>query len=181
MAQHYTKPSRAKHISFRLVDESDAAYILSLRTDAKKNKHLSAVDGKLESQIAWIRAYKQREEAKQEFYYIIEDAAHQPLGTVRLYDFDGISFCWGSWILSDGAPYYTAIESTLLVYEKAFYELGFEECNCDVRKENKKVVNYHLHFGAVITGEDEQNYFMKVDKPGYEVPKRKYRKYLEDG
>jgi acetyltransferase-like isoleucine patch superfamily enzyme len=180
MNQDCTKPARTKHISFRLVDENDAEFILSLRSDVNKNRHLSTVNGKLESQIEWIRAYKQREQAKQEFYYIIQDAAQQQLGTVRLYDFKGISFCWGSWILSDGVPYYAAIESVLLVYEKAFYELGFEECNCDVRKQNTKVVNFHLRFGAVITGEDAQNYFMKVDKPIYEKSKSKYRKFLED-
>jgi RimJ/RimL family protein N-acetyltransferase len=169
-----------KHISFRLVAESDAPFIFALRSDSKKNKHLSATVGSLDAQIEWIRTYKHREQAEQEFYYIIEGAAHEQLGVVRLYDFQGNSFCWGSWILIDDAPFYASIESALLVYEIAFYQLGFEKSHFDVRKQNKRVLDFHTRFGAEITHEDADNYFLKLEKPVYEETKKHYRKFIKN-
>ncbi|GAB0173489.1 hypothetical protein [Helicobacter trogontum] len=67
--------------------------------------------------------YKIRESLGQEYYFVIEGSV--PFGLVRLYDFVGESFCWGSFITTENAPFYVAIEAVCCVYEFAFYGLGF--------------------------------------------------------
>ncbi len=170
-----------KNIKLRLVDPADAGFILSLRTDTQKNKHLSAVDSDVKSQVQWIRSYKTREGLGEEYYYIIEDKNGTPFGTLRLYDFIGDSFCWGSWILKNGSPNFMSIESALLVYEQAYYRLGFEKCHFDVRKENARVVEFHKRFGAKIVREDELNYYFEFSKDVYASTRKKYRKYIVQG
>ena len=168
-----------KHISFRLVSLNDAEFILSLRVDESKNKHLSSVENDLNAQKEWIESYKKREKNNLEYYYIIV-IGKEKLGAVRLYDFKGDSFSWGSWILKKGAPPYAAIESALLVYEIAFYKLGFKRSHFDVRKGNKKVVDFHSRFGGNIVSEDELNYYFNITKETYENTKKRYKKFLTE-
>ncbi|WP_431199786.1 hypothetical protein ACRQ5D_13170 [Mucilaginibacter sp. P25] len=44
-----------------MVEESDAEFILSLRTDPVHARYLTHTDNNLQKQIEWIRAYKKRE------------------------------------------------------------------------------------------------------------------------
>ncbi len=48
-------------IDVRFVEESDAEFILSLRTDPKLSRYLHATDNDVEKQRQWIRKYKERE------------------------------------------------------------------------------------------------------------------------
>lgn len=168
-----------KHTSFRLVEAQDAEFILSLRNNKQKNKHLSPVKNSVESQRNWIIEYKEREHSKQEYYYVINNPEAEDLGVVRLYDFKNNSFCWGSWILKPEAPSYTAIESALLVYEIAFNQIGFSQSHFDVRKENTKVIKFHQRFGASIIKEDQLNYYFIIDKNTYNISKSKYKKFFK--
>nr|WP_223840756.1 GNAT family N-acetyltransferase [Pseudomonas extremaustralis] len=147
-----------------MVEESDAEFIVSLRTDEKYNKHLSAVTGDVEAQVDWIRRYKEDEANKQQFYFIIERLDGVRCGTVRVYDFVGDSFCWGSWILNEDKTRYAAIESAFLVYQFAFGELGFQKCHFDVRKGNDRVISFHEKMGATRTGETELDYLFQIAK-----------------
>ena len=149
---------KSKTIHFRLADVSDAQFIHSLRIDERYNQHLSIVDGDSAKQERWLRKYKQREELKQEYYYIIQrNSDILPVGTVRIYDFveDEKSFCWGSWILNGDKTRYSALECALLIYDFAFLELGYRRCHMDIRKKNIKVIKFHKRFGVKIIGETE--------------------------
>ncbi len=172
------KLTHPKHISFRLARVADSEFILSLRLNEHKNKYLSPVDNDLDAQKEWLLRYEGREREKKEFYYIIEGVDGRKLGAVRIYDFQGDSFCWGSWILTDDAPSYAAIESALFVYEVGFYQLGFKSSHFDVRKDNTKVFNFHRKFGAVVTREDPENYYLRISKSTYENTKTRYQKFF---
>lgn len=169
-----------KNIQFRLVEETDANFILMLRLDESKSKFISKVDHDIQKQIEWIREYKTRENNKTEYYFIIEDKNGERHGCVRLYDFRGDSFCWGSWILRNGSPSYMAIESALLVYEYAFFSLCFKKSHFDVRKGNDKVIAFHTRFGAKIVNEDQLDFYFIFTKEDYKKTKIKYIKYLAD-
>lgn len=145
-------------LQFRDASVEDAEFILSLRLDPAKNQHLSATSPDREAQEQWLRRYAQDEE---QVYFIIEDRAGKRVGTVRLYDRRGPSFCWGSWILSDQAPQSSAVESTLMVYSFAL-ELGFTRSHFDVRKANEKVWHYHERLGATRVAEDEDTYYYEI-------------------
>jgi RimJ/RimL family protein N-acetyltransferase len=167
-----------KNINMRTVEINDAEFIYTMRQNEAKTKYLSKVNGNVESQKEWIANYKQREEDKKEFYFVIESKNEQKLGLARMYDFQNDSFCWGSWLIKEDAPKTTAIESALQIYEFGFYGLKFEKSHFDVRKGNDKVVAFHQRFGAKIVDEDELDYFFNFEKNDYKITKEKYKRYL---
>jgi RimJ/RimL family protein N-acetyltransferase len=162
-----------KTVRLRLVEESDAEFILKLRTDKKYNKFLSPVTPDLEGQKQWIRRYKYDESEKKQFYFIIEKTDGTACGTVRVYDLKENSFCWGSWILNENKTKYAALESAFLVYRFGFNFLGYEKSHFDVRKENIRVIKFHEKMGAVKTGEDKKNFYFEISKESVKKAEKK--------
>lgn len=167
-----------KNINLRVVEPYDAEFIFHMRQNQRKIRYLSKIEGSIQDQREWIRTYKEKEQRKQEFYFIIESKKNEKLGLVRMYDFTDNSFCWGSWLIKDNAPKSTAIESALQIYEYAFYTLGFQNSHFDVRKGNDKVIAFHKRFGAEIVDENDLDFFFNITKDSYEVTKQKYSRYL---
>ena len=162
---------------FRDVTTSDAAFILSLRTDMRKAKHLSSTSPELDSQVVWLKGYAGKTD---QAYFIIENLAGELLGSVRLYDPQGDSFCWGSWILKDGAPQSAAIESALIVYAYAIDHLGFKQAHFDVRKGNESVWRFHERFGAVRVAETDHDYLYKIGQKEISAARQRYKRFLLD-
>lgn len=168
---------QGKTISLRYAEPDDAEFIYSLRIEPTRNKFVSQVSGGAENQRAWLERYKDRERAGTEHYFIIEGDSG-PIGTVRIYDLQADSFCWGSWMMKPGAPPSAAIESAVLVYEFAFYTLGFSQSHFDVRVDNERVVAFHQRFGAKITRSTELDHFFVYLRSDYEKVRPKYSKFL---
>lgn len=164
-----------KTLTFRNAETADAPFVLSLRTDAGKSRHLSAVSGNLADQQAWLERYA---ESDAQAYFIIEYRS-EPIGTVRLYDVQGDSFCWGSWILKNGCPNHVAIESALMVYAYAIDHLGFRSAHFDVRKGNERVWQFHERFGAQRTSETDLDYFYTLGSEAIASARMRYRRFLE--
>ncbi|PHJ40201.1 GNAT family N-acetyltransferase [Vibrio sp. PID17_43] len=169
----------AKTVQLRLVEESDASFIVSLRTDDKYNKYLSNVSSDVDIQREWIKRYKEKERNKDEFYFVIERNDGTPCGTVRIYDLKDDSFCWGSWILNEDKTRYAAVESALLVYEYGFEHLGFSKSHFEVVKENIKVIDFHLKFGAKQTSEDLEHYYYEISKESVADMKKKFSRVIK--
>jgi RimJ/RimL family protein N-acetyltransferase len=159
-----TGKNRGKTVVLRLVEVEDAAFVISLRTDNTLNRFLSPVDNSIEQQREWIQRYKIRELAGTEFYFIIASAtARKPVGTIRLYDFVGDSFCWGSWIVKPEAPVGAAVQAALIVNNLGYNVLGFSKCHLDVRKNNTRVIQFHMSWGARKVGENELDCYFEND------------------
>lgn len=167
-----------RSLMLRDAGPADAAFVLKLRTDEHKARHLSQVSGGLARQQAWLQDYASQDG---QAYFIIADSAGHDLGTVRLYDAVGDSFCWGSWILSDDAPGFAAIESALMVYTFAIHELGFRQAHFQVQKGNERVRQFHLRFGAQCVAEDETKHHFTLSNDAIETALLKYRRFLPDG
>ena len=163
------------NVDLRLVELDDAAFILSLRLDERLNRHISSTDDRLESQVEWLRRYKQREQAGMEYYFIVEGKDGRPYGTVRLYDFQADSFCWGSWIMLPGNPT-KAFESAMLAYQCGFENLGFAKSHFAVDKNNLRVVAFHKRFGAKVVREDDTNFYFQSTRDDFEAAKERYGK-----
>lgn len=170
-----SQPIVGKTVHLRLVNDSDAEFILSLRLNEEKGKYLSATTPDLQKQKDFI-AYSNSKPT--EFYFVIESKQDERLGAVRIYDIQENSFCWGSWIIKENAPFNTSIESALLIYEFAFYQLGFEQSHFDVRKKNEKVVSFHQKMGSQIVNEDENDFFFIYKRADYEVTRSRYSRFL---
>jgi len=166
-----------KTLNFRNARVADAEFILSLRTDEKKSRYLSKVGPDLSAQRNWLENY---ESTTDQAYFIIEYQG-ESIGTVRLYDPQGDSFCWGSWILVDRRPSQAAIESALMVYAYAIDHLGFNGAHFDVRKANEKVWQFHERFGAIRIGETGLDYYYRLNLNAIQAARQQYKKILHDG
>ncbi|MDU7781538.1 GNAT family N-acetyltransferase [Aeromonas caviae] len=168
----------SKTINMRLIDESDAEFVLKLRSDERYNKFLSSVNSDINSQRDWIRKYKEDEISNKQFYFIIERKDGVPCGTVRVYDIKENSFCWGSWILNEDKTHYAAIESALMVYDFGFNRLGFNKSHFEVIRGNLKVVSFHKKFGAVMIGEDDDHYYFEITKASVMKCREKFKSLI---
>lgn len=166
-----------KHIALRLVEIGDAELIVTLRTDARRNSHLSAVSPEVSAQASWLKRYKEREAAGSEYYFVIEADA-TAVGLLRMYDIEGPSFRWGSWIIRPGAPSYCAIESALILYDFAFESLGLTLCRFEVRKDNERVWAFHERMGATRVSEDDTQIFYEMSPSAYRNARTRYSKFL---
>ncbi len=168
----------SKTISMRLVKESDAEFIVSLRTDQKYNKFLSVVASDIEAQRNWIKQYKADEKDGKQFYFIIERLDGTPCGTVRIYDLQEKSFSWGSWILNESKTKYSAIESAFLVYEFGFNKLNYQMSHFEVMKGNEKVISFHEKMGAIETREDPTYKYFEITRQSVADSKVRLSKLL---
>lgn len=170
------KSISGRSIKLRNVTPSDADFIVKIRTNEKKGRFISATSNDISKQKQWIKDYLTSEG---QAYFLITDLDDNPLGTVRIYDQQGDSFCWGSWVVAEDAPSYCAIESALLVYTYAL-ELGFRRAHFDVRKGNSSVIKFHERFGAERTGETEEDFLYTITKEQILSTFEKYKKYLPE-
>lgn len=152
---------KGKHIDLRPVSINDAEFILSLRLNPELNQYLSPVENNLKNQQDWI---KKSINNPLEWYFVIQNKKAERVGAIRIYNIQENTFCWGSWIVIPEARSYASLESIVLLYQYAFFELGFERTHFDVRKKNQTAIAFYLRFGAKITHEDEHNYFLTYTK-----------------
>ncbi len=176
---HYVKPKavRGHKLMFRDASVDDAEFILSLRTDASKNRYLSSTSADVQQQRDWLTRYAADDS---QIYFIICTLDGKPVGTVRLYDQQGDSFCWGSWIKSDDAPSGFGVESALIIYDFAL-QLGFQRSHFQVSKGNDGVISFHLRFGAVQVAEFDTEYHYEMSHAAIRGALAQYRKFLPDG
>jgi len=165
---------RGKTLIFRDASVEDAGLILNLRTDDKKGRFLSATSDSVEVQQAWLSAYAL---STGQAYFIIEREG-QAIGTVRLYDSRGNSFCWGSWIIADGQPASVAMESALMVYAYALDCLGYEQAHFDVRAANEKVWKFHERFGARRLRQEGDDFFYELSMDSIRSSMERYKRFL---
>ncbi len=163
-----------KFVNLREITVEDAQFVLSLRCNDKKSKFLHKTEYDISLQEDYIKKYKTLDN---EYYFIIENKSHKPLGTIRIYDITEDSFTGGSWLMIDGAEPWEVIEGESLMKKFGFITLGFNKCVFDVRKENKKVVRYHKLTGAKIVGENDIDYFFECYKDDYLTNIKKFLPY----
>lgn len=169
----------SKTIRLRLVEESDAEFILKLRLDERYNKYISEVNPDVDAQRAWIRGYKKEELEGKQFYFVIEKLDGTPCGTVRVYDLREDSFCWGSWILNENKTRFAALESAFLVYKFGFDVLGYRKSHFEVMNGNEKVVSFHEKMGAIRTGKDDVNSYFEITKTSVDDVRAKLLEKIE--
>ncbi|MDB5948082.1 MAG: hypothetical protein JWQ33_3108 [Ramlibacter sp.] len=166
-----------RSLSLRNVVVEDAQFILSLRLDPRKSRHLSATSSDLDDQVSWLRNY---EGSADQAYFIVSDNEGRRLGCLRIYDAVGDSYCWGSWLMVDGLGPLVSIEAVLLVYAYARH-LGFRSARLNVMKANTYVWRFHEKiFGARKVAETGEEYFYEVDGPRILESLEKYAQLIPE-
>ena len=168
------------NLVLRLIRQDDANYVHKLRTDPTFSLYLSKVQGSVEDQRHWIDAYKTREAAGKELYYVIERRDGQRCGLVRLYHIEVDSFTWGSLILDSNKPRKAALESVYLVFLIAFDMLGLLHAQFDARRGNEKAIAFYRRFGAAETHTDEQNIYFAYTRARFRVDREGYLALLKE-
>ncbi|WP_298069566.1 GNAT family N-acetyltransferase [uncultured Mailhella sp.] len=161
---------QGKYVNLREVTLDDAAFILELRTDEKKSRFLHKTDHDLQKQIDYLKRYFTLDN---EWYFIIENKKHEPLGTTRIYNVQGARFTGGSWLMKDGATPQESFEGDLLLRRYAYESLNFEESIFCVHKDNIKVVRYHKICGSKIIDKTEFEYIFMSNRSSYWTNKDK--------
>lgn len=167
-------PVLGPNLRLRLIEETDAAYVHALRVNPDYNTHLSAVTGDVADQAAWIRAYKPREAAGQEYYFVIERHDGTRCGTVRLYDIFGDTFTWGSWILDYNKTRKAALESALLSFGFGFLGLDLSKALVDVRADNSHALEFYQRLGMTELRRDEQDIYLTYPRHRFEADRVSY-------
>lgn len=168
---HDFKPIEGKYVNLREAEIEDAAFILFLRCNEKKSRFLNKTENDLEKQTAYLKRYKTLDN---EWYFIIENKKHDPLGTCRMYNVCGTQYTGGSWLMKDGSLPEETLEGAILARRMAFEELGFEKDCFDVRKANKKVVRFHKLWGSKIVSENEIDYFFEMTRDIFMQNKQRF-------
>lgn len=161
----------------RLVDESDADYILKLRTNPKLGKFLNTTKHDIYEQAKWIQDYKKREYIGTDYYFVYF-YNNQRIGLNRIYNINGLTATTGSWICSPGLPIELPLLTVVIIREIFFEILGLEIDYMATRKDNKKVIKMHHLLGAKKTGENEIDVFHSLTKQDFKKNKQKFLSYI---
>ena len=167
------------NLVLRLILPEDADYVHALRTDLAYNRHLSEVRGTVEDQRRWIEGYKTREAELRELYYIIERRDGLRCGLVRLYDIEGDSFTWGSWILDHNKSRKAALESAVLSFSVGFDMLSLQEAHVDVRIDNNRAFSFYKRLGMTEVHRDERDIFFVYPRTRFEADRADYMATLQ--
>ena len=165
----------------RLVDESDAEFILGLRRDERLSRYLTKTGGDVEDQVKWIRGYKEREKRKEEYYFLYEDGQGNRLGVNRLHNLDADSFESGSWVFRQGLEMSLPVLGDLACRDYGFEELHFGYCRFEVMRENERVLRYHKSFRPDLVGEDERAFYFRIAYETYVAHRDKLLKIFFHG
>lgn len=132
----------------RLVNEDDAEFIVSLRTDPKLSRFIHDTENDVSKQKEWIKSYKEREIKGLEYYFVfLKDGIR--VGLNRIYNIhDGI-FTTGSWLFDRNASFECSVLASIIGREIAFDELNFffEDAFDGCHVDNKKVIKFNHMIG----------------------------------
>ena len=161
-----------KHISrygifLRSVEEADAEFIITLRTDPKLNKYISTTSPNIADQIKWIKNYKLKEKLGLEYYFIVHDMEGNKFGTIRIYNLEEKRLELGSWLFLKNSPFAMAVKAHFIGLETGFELLKAEYCKIEVRKKNIGVVRYVEDFKPKIINEDDLSFYFILSKENY--------------
>lgn len=162
-------------LDVRLVDLSDAEFILDLRTQKNSSKFLSHTSNELDKQIQWLKEYKVREKLQEEVYLIFSKNGIN-LGVERLYDICSKSFTFGSLVFDDKSPLGTSIIADIITKEIGFDFFNIDIALFDVRKDNKSVIKYHQKYKPNLLFEDDKTNYYSLSKENFKSQKNIFLK-----
>jgi hypothetical protein len=162
-----------KFMRCRPVLISDAEFIVKLRTDPHRSKHISKTASSITKQQEWISAYLDRWHRKEEFYFIVQDLQGLNCGTLRIYNILENECTAGSWVMQLGTSPAVSLESYLAGLFFPICVLIKPIVHIDVRASNKRVWSWHESCGAVFTHEDSENRYYYYNKESYETAKQR--------
>ena len=165
-------------LKVRFVQETDADFIIKLRTDKLLSRYIHSTDSSVETQKEWIRKYKERESQGLEYYFIFY-YGETPIGLERIYNMTPDTFTHGSLVFSPISPIGSSVKADIITREVGFSILNKEINLFDVSKGNNDVIAYHKRYRPVMISEDEEGYHYSLSKDNFEKYKSIYKKIFK--
>ena len=155
-------------LKVRLVNEEDASFILSLRSDPKKTKYMITLDDEIENQRRWIQEYKEREKEGLDYYFIYSNVEDKPIGLNRISHVDYIERTAkaSSWITVEGLIN-EAFKMSIIQSEIAFDLLKIDTFRWDVHKKNSKVIRIFKLFNYKFEDNGTEYYQFSIVKSDF--------------
>ena len=164
-------------LTFRFVDEGDAEFIVSLRTDSKLGRFINKTENSIEKQKEWTREYKKREEEGQDFYFIFSGLDGTKYGVCRIYNIVEGYHSTGSWLFSSQAPFGAAFLGDIITHEIAFELFPNSKYRFDIDKENVNVARFALSFHPSVIGETDNSISYENTKENFDKYKKLYTRF----
>ena len=161
---HNFKPIEGKYVNLREIEITDAEFILELRTKGKGAKFLHETSTNVNKQIEYLQRYKQLDN---EWYFIVENKMHYPLGCLSAYDIQENSACTGRWVMSKSAKLQESIEGDLLLKNFVFNILEKDNLRTDTKHSNKNMINYFKIWKCDVIDDDGDLYYFNLSKNVY--------------
>ena len=143
----------------------------------------------IDKQKDYIRRYLTLDN---EWYYIIENKKHEPIGTNSIYPYPILTEHWrdketnigvlgtGRWITKDGLSPLETLESDYLIKKLFFETFNKSFTPMMIHKDNKNVLAFHKSWGAEIFDFDEelQHYLLDLKIENYYKDKGRFERML---
>ena len=140
-----SKTIKGKYIDISSVTESDAEFIIALRSDEDKTKFLHKIDTNLSKQKEWIKEQIARDN---DFYFVYSNKSGERRGLASIYNIDenNKSAEFGRWISIGNV--FENLESVILIFDFAFENFDIDTICLNMVKGNDYVTNFWKTFGA---------------------------------
>lgn len=152
--------------SVRLVNESDADFVVRLRTRPEANGFLHSTSNRVEDQKLWIEEYKRRESEGLEYYFVYEKN-NEPFGINRIYDIRNGEGTTGSWICSPNTNPIDTLATAVLLYDIAFDEIGLSIAHFNTNKDNTSALKVNRAIGGKLVSANDTDYFFDLKQEVY--------------
>lgn len=129
-------------LRLRPVDLDDAAFIIAQRTHPRARSYLGDTSPNIDDQRAWIATQRQR---SQDVYWICENQAGTPLGTIGVYDIEKCQGEWGRFVIREGSK--AAPGCLLLALTEAFETMGLADVVCTTVASNARAITFYERAG----------------------------------
>lgn len=146
----------------RLVQEEDADFILSLRSDVNRTKFMVTLENDVAKQKLWIKEYKEREDKGEDFYFIYFKNGER-IGVNRI---SHINKKLNTCKLANMIKRNSAKGDALLMFYIRFYIvfniLKLDNFYGDFHINNNKAIRYWNLFGYECSSEINENGYVNI-------------------
>lgn len=165
-------------LTVRLVNETDAEFIVKLRSDPDLNTFLQKVPTDVRSQIEWIKEYKKRERRGEEYYFIYFSNS-LPVGVYRMANIQKDSFMGASMVFKKDSPAGAPLLASLILFIIGFEILDKSTHFGNGLRENRKTIRLQQFLGFDFIYEDSVYFYTLLSKRGYFEVKQKLERIFK--
>jgi RimJ/RimL family protein N-acetyltransferase len=131
-------------LRLRPVEQNDASFIIAQRRHPRAVPFLGDTSPDVAVQAHWIAAQRARAD---DAYWICENTAGTPLGTIGIYDVQATAGEWGRFVVRPGSK--AAPGCLLLALTAAFGSMQLRDVVCTTVATNARAIHFYERAGLI--------------------------------